>query len=40
MPVQKKTHLKFSESELLADLSVENSGKELLATNVNSELNY
>lgn len=40
IPLHKKAHLKFSEAELLADLSVENSGEELLATNFNSELNY
>jgi hypothetical protein len=31
---------KFTEAELLADLSLESSGEELLATNLNNELNY
>lgn len=39
-PLYKKARLKFSEAELLADLSVENSGTELLAFNLNSELDY
>jgi len=39
-PLHKKARLKFSEAELLADLSVENSGSELLASNLSSELNY
>ena len=39
-PLHKKPFLKFTEAELLADLSVENSGSELLASNLSSELNY
>lgn len=39
-PLYKKPNLKFSEKELLADLSRENSNEELLATNLNSELKY
>jgi len=40
IPLHKKSRLKFSEAELLADISVENSGKELLAANFNNEFNY
>ncbi len=40
IPLHKKSRLKFSEAELLADISVENSGKELLAVNFNNEFNY
>jgi len=39
-PLHKKMYLKFTEAELLADLSVESSGKELLATNFSDELTY
>jgi antitoxin MazE len=39
-PLHKKAYLKFTEAELLADLSLESSGEELLATNLNNELNY
>jgi len=39
-PIVKKSRLQFSEAELLADLSIENSGAELLASNSRSELNY
>jgi len=39
-PIHQKKCLKFTEAELLASLSAESSGEELLATNLNNELNY
>ncbi len=39
-PIHKKKQLKFTEAELLASLSAESSDEELLATNLNNELNY
>jgi len=39
-PLIKKSSLKYSESELLADLTEENSNADLLASNLNSELDY
>lgn len=39
-PLIKKSNLKYSESELLADLNEENSNGDLLASNLNSELDY
>ncbi len=39
-PLNQKARLQFSEAELLADLSVENSGAELLASNLKDELIY
>jgi antitoxin MazE len=39
-PLKQKARLQFSEAQLLADLSVENSGAELLASNLKGELTY
>jgi len=39
-PLNQKARLQFSEAQLLADLSVENSGAELLASNLKGELTY